>query len=267
TSDEDDPIVGTFNILLGPPLAANRRVLILEHPNKTDGKKPARAPMELRVKPTTGMVELDFPVDYNTAYDRTKGLNWGTNLHKSTEAKKGGSHGLAGGFGVGAPPPRVRAGGAAGGRGDEILDMGMDWGEALRRDFVLRTQTLGGQTPDVSAESKYMVGVFAGSNLHLTPASSLVHLRPQLHHIDATTEQERLARGAGAAGAAGATKEAARAIHMTIKQTKDGDEEIMQETMADRLRKVQTESWRRMRYVHEEAMDSWAVSEETLYLQ
>lgn len=54
---------------------------------------------------------------------------------------------------------------------------------------------------------------------------------------------------------------------MTIKQTKDGDEEIVQETMADRLRKVQTEGWRRMRYVHEEAADSWAVSEEALYLR
>lgn len=165
-NDDDDPVVATFNILLKPTLPANRRVLILEHPNKSDGRKPARAPMELRVKPATGMVEVDFPIDYNTAYDRTKGLNWGTNLHKNTEAKKGGSHGLAGGFGVGAPPPRAaRAGGRGGAAGaeDEIFDMGMDWSEALRKDYVLRTQTLGGQTPDVSAESKYMVGVFTGS--------------------------------------------------------------------------------------------------------
>lgn len=54
---------------------------------------------------------------------------------------------------------------------------------------------------------------------------------------------------------------------MTIKQTKDGGDELIQETMADRLKRVQTENWRRMRYVHEEAMDSWAVSEEALYLR
>lgn len=161
--DDDDPIVATFNILLKPTLPANRRVLILEHPNKSDGRKPARSPMELRVKPATGMVEVDFPIDYNTAYDRTKGLNWGTNLHKNIEAKKGGSHGLAGGFGVGAPPPRAARAGGRGANDDEIFDMGMDWSEALRKDYVLRTQTLGGQTPDVSAESKYMVGVFTGS--------------------------------------------------------------------------------------------------------
>lgn len=54
---------------------------------------------------------------------------------------------------------------------------------------------------------------------------------------------------------------------MTIKQTKDGDEEIVQETMADRLKKVQMEGWRRHRYVHDESGDSWAVSEEALFLR
>lgn len=156
--DEDDPIISTYNILLKPTLSAHRKIMILEHPNKSDGKKHARAPLELRMKPATGMVELDYPLDYNTFYDRNKGLNWGTNLHKSMEAKKGGSHGLAGGFGVGAPPPRARAGRGA---GDEILDLGMDWSEALRRDYVLRTQTLGGQKPNAGMESKYMVGVFS----------------------------------------------------------------------------------------------------------
>lgn len=158
--DDDDPVVGTYNVLLKPTLSAHRKIMILEHPNKSDGKKHARAPLELRMKPATGMVELDYPLDYNSSYDRAKGLNWGTNLHKSTEAKKGGSHGLAGGFGVGAPPPRARAG--RGGAGDEILDLGMDWSEALRRDYVLRTQTLGGQKPNAGMESKYMVGVFSG---------------------------------------------------------------------------------------------------------
>ncbi|KUI53832.1 DNA-directed RNA polymerase III subunit rpc5 [Cytospora mali] len=257
--DDDDPIVASYNILLKPSLPAHRKVMILEHPNKSDGKKMARVPLEIRMKTATGMIEVDYPIDYNAFYDRNKGLNWGTHLHKSNEAKKGGSHGLAGGFGVGAPPPRPRAGGR--GAQDDSFDPGMDWAEALRKDYVLRTQTLGGQMPDTSAESKYMVGVFAGP-------SSLVHLRPQLHHIDATSEQERLSAARGATGAAGAAAkpEVARAIHMTVKQTADGSEEIVQETMADRLKKVQLEPWKRMRYVHEEASDSWAVAEDALFL-
>lgn len=262
-SDDDDPVVATYQILLKPSKSAQHNLTILEAPNKIDPKKD-RAPLELRTKPGTGMFEVDFPLDHSAAYDRNKGLNWGTALQKSTEAKKGGSHGLAGGFGVGAPPARA----PRGGRGADTIDYGMEWTEALRRDMVLRTQTLGGQTPDAGAESGYMVAVFAGGNLHLTSASSLIHLRPQPHHIDAASEQERNARGISAGGAGSApTKEAARAIHMTIKQSKDGgDDELVQETMADRLKKVQTETWRKMRYVHDESSDAWAMSEEVLYL-
>lgn len=155
--DDDDPVVATYNVLLKPALPAHRKIMILEYPNKTDGKKHARAPLELRMKPVTGMVELDYPLDYNNSYDRIKGLHWGANLHKNIEAKKGGSHGLAGGFGVGAPPPRARPKVSE----DEIIDTTMEWSEALRRDFVLRTQTLGGQRPSAGGESKYMVGVFS----------------------------------------------------------------------------------------------------------
>lgn len=55
---------------------------------------------------------------------------------------------------------------------------------------------------------------------------------------------------------------------MTIKQTNSGgDEEIIQETIADRLKRVQMEGWRRMRYMHDEAADSWAAAEEALHLQ
>lgn len=108
-------------------------------------------------------------------------------------------------------------------------------------------------------------------NLHLTPASSLVHLRPQLHHIDATSEQEKLSSARATAAAGGGAQPGkegpARAIHMTIKSAGADGEEIVQETMADRLRKVQIESWSKMRYVHDEASDSWAMSEDALYLQ
>lgn len=122
--------------------------------------------------------------------------------------------------------------------------------------------------PCLTCTNRLRLSPSDAANLHLTPATSLIHLRPQLHHIDATAEQERLAatRGGGAAAGAAATKDVARAIHMTVKQNTDGSEEIVQETMADRLKKVQLEAWKKMRYVHEEASDSWAVAEEALYL-
>ncbi|KAG5957540.1 hypothetical protein E4U58_005891 [Claviceps cyperi] len=117
---------------------------------------------------------------------------------------------------------------------------------------------------------------FLLENLHLTPVSSLVHLRPQLHYLDATTQQERNASSSSSSAAASTSKDnpsggtgaapAARAIHMTIKNTADGDT-VTTETMADRLRYVQTETWRKMRYTDENEEAAWEIYNESLFLQ
>lgn len=109
-------------------------------------------------------------------------------------------------------------------------------------------------------------------NLHLTPVSSLVHLRPQLHHIDATTHLERQASlkdassSGNSAGGTGAASAPARAIHMTVKSTTDGNA-LTTETMADRLRIVQGEPWRKMRYTDENEEAAWDVYSESMFLR
>ncbi|CAM1511736.1 Fc.00g092490.m01.CDS01 [Cosmosporella sp. VM-42] len=257
--DSDDPVTATYPVFLNPSLPLGRRLLVLQHPNRTDDT-PRPPPTELRLKANAGMVEVDMPLDHSVAYDREKGLKWGKTLQTSMATKNGGSHGLAGGFGFGTVNSR------AGGRkkvdeeGDEI-----DWTEAVRQDKVLRTQTLGGQYPEYK-EVQYMVGVFQGKDLHLTPVSSLVHLRPQLHHIDATAQLERQAAAGGKEGGGPTTGAgAARAIHMTIKTTADGDA-VAVETVADRLRAVQSEHWRKMRYTDENEEAAWEVYNESLFL-
>lgn len=150
---DDDPIIASYNVFVKPALPAHKRLLVLQHPNRVDGKKTFRPPTEVRVKPGSGMIEADFPMDHSQCYDRTKGVAWGSALQKSTAQKSGGTHGLAGGFGVGAPA-RTRRGAA----GD---DDNVDWAEALRQDRVLRTQTLGGQCPETK-DCRYMVGIFQG---------------------------------------------------------------------------------------------------------
>ncbi|KAH8173492.1 sin-like protein conserved region domain-containing protein [Sarocladium implicatum] len=267
---DDDPITASYKVFLNPALPLGRRLLVLQHPNRTD-EAPRPPPSELRLKANAGMVEVDMPLDTGAAYDREKGLNWGKTLKQSMTMKNGGSHGLAGGFGVGAVQQR---GGGAGGKGKGAArdeDDDLTWGDAVRQDKVLRTQTLGGQYPD-SKEVQYMVGVFQGQNLHLTPVSSLVHLRPQLHHIDATTHLERQAAskessGAGASGGSGAgASNPARAIHMTVKSTTEGDG-LGTETMADRLKIVQGEPWRKMRYTDENEEAAWDVYSESMFLR
>ncbi|KAH9897142.1 hypothetical protein F4778DRAFT_245657 [Xylariomycetidae sp. FL2044] len=265
--DEDDPIVASYNIYSNPALPSNRQILILQHPNRQGQIRETYQQInEVRMKPSTGMVEVDVPLGHaNSGYDRDKGVKWGAALSKSVAAKGGGSHGLAGGFGLGLPAMR------GGKRKDEEreLDAG-DWTEALRQDKVLRTQTLGGQFPAASeAHCQWMVGVFKGEQLHLTPANAVIQLRPQLHHLDAATEQDRLTRsreggpgggkeGGGAGGGPSSGPQAARAITMSIKGAGPaGSGEPTTDTMADRLRLVQQEPWRKLRYANEESSEAW----------
>ncbi|KAH6658967.1 Sin-like protein conserved region-domain-containing protein [Truncatella angustata] len=279
--NDPDPIVSSYAVFTNPPPTSTRKILILQHPNKQGPQRDAYGTLaEVRVKPSSGMIEVDVPLSYHDgSYDRDKGMRWGQSLHRSMHQKNGGSHGLAGGFGVGVPAPRAARGG--GPRKEEDRDT-YDWTEAVRRDQVLRTQTLGGQYVGRNAaefgdnECRWMVGVFKGGNLHLTPAQSEIQLRPQLHHLDATTEQERLTRpregpGGGGPGGMGGNGPAApagpapapKAITMTIKSTGGGGE-VQVETMADRLRQVQVEHWQRLKYVEDDRDEAWELYQKTL---
>ncbi|KAI0890185.1 uncharacterized protein GGS22DRAFT_9308 [Annulohypoxylon maeteangense] len=286
--DDPDPIVASYDVYTNAPLADNRKLLVLQYPNK---QGPVRSVYpqfsEVRLKTKSGFVEVDVPMAHgHIDYDRDKGMKWGSALARSTAAKNGGTHGLAGGFGVGVPT-RSAAGGAGRGAGAGAGGAGgsrqndwqheismMDWSEAVRQDKVIRTQTLGGQLAiEKETNCRWMVGVFKGDQLHLTPVTSLIHLRPQFHHLDAYAEQERLSRpreggsssgagpsssgqGAAAAGKEGQTPQA-KAIHMTIKSAGQGDGGASVDTMVERLRKVQTEPWTRLKYEHEDSDKSW----------
>jgi DNA-directed RNA polymerase III subunit RPC5 len=162
-ADDDDPIVATYPVFVKPPLPAHRSLVVLQYVNKPanhpDSQTPPRL-TELRVKPKTGMLEVDMPLDtHTTQYDPSKGVGWGVALQRSMEAKKGGSMGLAGGLGVGAPATRGRP--RAG--DDYDVDRNMGLSEALRQDKVLRTMTLGGGRSAEEDYTKHMVGVFQGS--------------------------------------------------------------------------------------------------------
>ncbi|ORY65276.1 Sin-like protein conserved region-domain-containing protein [Pseudomassariella vexata] len=267
SSDDPDPIIASYNVFTNPSLPSTRKIFILQHPNK-QGAAATSYPsiQEVRIKPSSGMIEVDVPLPYQDAgFDRDKGMKWGGALQKSMGSKNGGSHGLAGGFGVGVPPARN----GRRGEGDREI---YDWSEAVRQDKVLRTQTLGGMVGS-GEDCRWMVGVFKGGNLHLTPATSEIQLRPQMHHLDAQIEQERLNRprdgGLGQGpldGKTGPTPAAAKAITMTVKSALTGGE-VVTETMTDRLRHVQMEAWQRLKYIGEEEDEAWTLHDNTLLFQ
>lgn len=160
--DQDDPIVAKYRVFLKPSLPASHRLLVLQHPSRGN-TNVLPDPTQVRMKPNTGMVEVDLPIDTTAGYDRNKGQHWGTLLNASVKAKAGGTHGIAGGFGIGAPPAaRARANKGLAAAAEENNGFAMDWQDAVRQDKVLRTQTLGGICPADKNEARWMVGVFSG---------------------------------------------------------------------------------------------------------
>ncbi|KAK3502472.1 Sin-like protein conserved region-domain-containing protein [Neurospora crassa] len=281
---EDDPIVATYNVFIKPPLPQDRKLVVLRYVTKTAQDPSSIKPPRIngfRVKPETGIYEVDIPLETSDGYNKDKGIAWGVALAKSMESKKGGSLGLAGGFNIGGQGGSARggpgAGGASGRRGgnsggaDDDEAQNLSWPEAVAQGKAIIDQKLTGSRSAGEDYVKHMVGVFQGNNLHLTPVTSLVQLRPVAPYLDAATEQERLARlGPSAAGGAGgpADKQAAgRAIHMSIKSSDSGAAGAAAETMADRLRAVQTEPWHNLKWYHDEHGEAWDTYNECMLLR
>lgn len=171
-TNDADPIVASYDVYITPQLPENRKLVVLQYPNK---QGPVRSSYEriseVRIKNKSGFIEVDVPITHGHAdYDRDKGLRWGSALARSMGAKHGGTHGLAGGFGVGVPN-RGAAGGAGRGGANRQNDLEreismLDWSEAVRQDKVLRTQTLGGQfANEKDTNCRWVIGVFKGGKL------------------------------------------------------------------------------------------------------
>ncbi|KAL3427235.1 DNA-directed RNA polymerase iii complex subunit rpc37 [Phlyctema vagabunda] len=266
---DPDPIKATYDVFIKPCISDSRQIYILQFPNR-DSKQPYSQsndsqPYKLRVKPQAGMLEMDVPVDAWRNYDKEKGMKWGDAMRKSN--KMGQSHGMPGGFGIGgAAAPAGRGRGAR----DELLtpaDEGRilaDWSGAVQREQVLTKQTLGGQSvPRETSSPQYMIGAFKKDQLHLTPISHIVQMRPQFHHIDAQSEQEKMGRPRDSTAAARPTEQ--RLVHQTAKVNVDGEEDTT-ESMTVRITAAQQEQWRGHRYVDEDSAEAWAAFHENMFI-
>ncbi|TVY39130.1 DNA-directed RNA polymerase III subunit [Lachnellula subtilissima] len=265
-SDDDDPIVCSYDIYIKPRATADRQFVVMQFPNRDSSQpyneKSESAPLAIRMKPKAGMFEMDVPVDPWHNYDRLKGVVMGDALNKSENLKGAGSHGLASGFSIGAQPAsRGRQRTAANEELDPQPLIG-NFENSVRNRKVLAKQTLGGQSvPKNGIRPQYMVGVFQGEQLHLTPVDHFVQMRPQFHHIDALAE----AAARALPRAVVARPQEARAVHLTAKSSIDGEEEN-DETMADRIAAVQAEPWNSFRVVDENSDEAWASFYDTMFV-
>ena len=98
-----DGVLKNYKIYVQP---STKRTLLIQYPNREPGLEYRTArgqrPLEMRVKPKTGMVEIDIPLNIHASFDSVKGLEYADAMRRSRSLQKGGSYGLAGGMGVGA---------------------------------------------------------------------------------------------------------------------------------------------------------------------
>lgn len=92
----------------------NHRLLILRFPNRRPDQEFAdvnrNRPLELRIKPKYGFVELDVPITYVDDLDSFKAEQIQKAMMQSAIFQKGGSYGMAGGFGVNEEPATTKKG-------------------------------------------------------------------------------------------------------------------------------------------------------------
>ncbi len=283
--NDSDPIKASYDVYIKPRISSDKEIYVLQFPNRDAKQRYSAAnmsqPFKMRIKPNSGMVEMDVPMDALRNYDREKGIKWGEAMKKSNMSKNGGSHGMPGGFGIGGAQPSGRGRGRGQNIDEELNQQRIleDYENAVKREQVLVKQTLGGQCiSNEDSTPQYMIGTFRKSRifhtffsalltdsdqLHLTPVDNIVQMRPQFHHIDAHTEQERFGRVRDPAMATRVPE--ARAIHMTVKSNVDGEEEST-DTMAERIAAAQSEAWKTQRYVDEDDVEAWTAYEKHLFV-
>lgn len=160
---DSDPIIASYDVYLTDSQISRFVIQYVDRPieypyDEASGQKPT----VMRLKPQTGLVEVDVPIDTKINYDVSKGLQYGDAIRKSRVSREGGAYGMAGGF---------QAGGAIAGPGGRVKIEGGDAETAELEDkmgeggtSILRVQTLGGRIkPPVDGDPVYMLGAFRGS--------------------------------------------------------------------------------------------------------
>ncbi|KAK6515628.1 hypothetical protein TWF506_007953 [Arthrobotrys conoides] len=264
---DDDPIVQSYDIVLNTTF--NDMMYLFQYPVRNRSQpytfQEGFAPVEARMKVNTGALELDIPINVERNYDERKGVLYGDVLHKSRIQRS------------------LRAGGGtdAGDRADNSSDRRkrrrtaededmeddsaiptpetlLDFEEAKRKNRILNRQTLGAKMQ--GADANYFVALFQEDKLHFTRLTGALQLRPQFHHIDIMTEQERANQKAmREMNNPQSSKSAeARAVNLSVK-TASGDNRTLTaaEQLAKDIRLEEDEPWREIEWVDQDDDEAW----------
>ncbi|KAF8476958.1 Sin-like protein conserved region-domain-containing protein [Kalaharituber pfeilii] len=269
TGDDDDPVVRTYDVHLTTTLSPY--LYLFQYPVRGKhlpfSKLTGSCPVAARIKPESGLLEVDVPINTYKNYDQDKGRMWGEALQKAKlerEARISGAAGPAGsgraGAGAGVGGAKRRRVGAQEDEGEDEDDiMHVSFQEALAKGRVLSKQTLGAKIqPD---STNYMIGVFRNNQLHLTPLHSTIQLRPQFNHIDTAAELERNLTRSLRLDPAAAGPPTARALHATVKASDESAAAADHSSVMKTLRREEGEEWKTLSWVDQDDAEAWEVFE------
>ena len=163
TPETNDPTVREWNMYMN--VSPDTHVILLRYPEKSGkriGEKGGtkgvdntpymqqNKPIEFRIKPIFGLIEVDVPLmPHADVFNKLKGIMYGEAMRKSRiMGERGGSYGIAGGFGLGGSFAKAPTGPGRDLVNDdvdpsvgELLD---DYNKAIENGHTLTKITLGG---------------------------------------------------------------------------------------------------------------------------
>lgn len=165
--EDDEEIIAEYDMYINVP---SKKVLIFQYPNREPGQQYCDAngqkPLELRIKPKCGLVEIDIPMDIHNNFNKEKGVIYGEAMRKSRVLQEGGSYGMAGGFGIGSKPRPTASGNQTSTSGEPTHESLLaNFEDANNKGHVMNKITLGGQIIPFKPgnDPNYYIGVFKGS--------------------------------------------------------------------------------------------------------
>ena len=161
-------LIGEYDMYINQP---EKRLMLLQYPNRDIGQsysdRIGLKPLELRIKPKCGLVEVDVPMILHSNFDKDKGIKYGQAMRNSHVLQEGGSYGFGGGLRAGLLAPRLRLSNQEHDVTSEELShetLLENFEDANNKGHVMNKLTLGGRiVPWEDGDPIYFLGVFKGS--------------------------------------------------------------------------------------------------------
>ena len=162
------PDIANYEIVM--PELTDTMALVLRFP----GRKPdqpycaryGQKPLEFRIKPKCGLVEVDVPFNIHYNWDKEKAIMYGEATRKSKLLQEGGSYGMGGGLGVGLKPPsKTKPSNNEPAPFEPSVEKLLEnFDDANNKGHVMNRITFSGQIyPREKHEPRYMLGTFKNS--------------------------------------------------------------------------------------------------------